>query len=177
MVAPLIDPARPHLSHQLHAATTRRRNDRQAITPVHQAGESGNGADTPPQSPHPLNRHNISPPNEHPPHGVGVQDPPAATRSASGRSRTPPPHRRATKPSGEHRNEDQRVATSGLDRPHSFRNDLSVVLAADFCPVTTRVHGQIHGQRVSVRPGRPMVEVAGPSCRPTRRAVGRIGHL
>src|SRR5215468_10604653 len=125
MVAPLIDPARPHLSHQLHAATTRRRNDRQAITPVHQAGESGNGADTPPQSPHPLNRHNISPPNEHPPHGVGVQDPPAATRSASGRSRTPPPHRRATKPSGEHRNEDQRVATSGLDRPHSFRNDLS----------------------------------------------------
>src|SRR5215468_3480661 len=124
MVAPLIDPARPHLSHQLHAATTRRRNDRQAITPVHQAGESGNGADTPPQSPHPLNRHNISPPNEHPPHGVGVQDPPAATRSASGRSRTPPPHRRATKPSREHRNEDQRVATSGLDRPHSFRNDL-----------------------------------------------------
>src|SRR5215831_7994310 len=125
MVAPLIDPARPHLSHQLHAATTRRRNDRQAITPVHQAGESGNGADTPPQSPHPPNRHNISPPNEHPPHGVGVQDPPAATRSASGRSRTPPPYRRATKPSREHRNEDQRVATSGLDRPHSFRNDLS----------------------------------------------------
>src|SRR5215472_6644229 len=124
MVAPLIDPARPHLSHQLHAATTRRRNDRQAITPVHQAGESGNGADTPPQSPHPLNRHNISPPNEHPPHGVGVQDPAAATRSASGRSRTPPPYRRATKPTGEHRNEDQRVATSGLDRPHSFRNDL-----------------------------------------------------
>src|SRR5215472_9412763 len=79
------------------------------------------------QTPHPnpLNRHNISPPNEHPPHGVGVQDPPAATRSASGRSRTPPPYRRATKPSGEHRNEDQRVATSGLDRPHSFRNDLS----------------------------------------------------
>src|SRR5215831_2549297 len=67
----------------------------------------------------------FSPPNEHPPHGVGVQDPPAATRSASGRSRTPPPHRRATKPSGEHRNENQRVATSGLDRPHSFRNDLS----------------------------------------------------
>src|SRR5215475_7036102 len=125
MVAPLIDPARPHLSHQLHAATTRRRNDRQAITPVHQAGESGNGADTPPQSPHPPNRHNISPPNKHPPHGVGVQDPPAATRSASGRSRTPPPHRRATKPSGEHRNEDQQVATSGLDRPHSFRNDLT----------------------------------------------------
>src|SRR5215468_11457415 len=109
MVAPLIDPARPHLSQQLHAATTRRRNDRQAITPVHQAGESGNGADTPPQSPHPLNRHNISPPNEHPPHGVGVQDPPAATRSASGRSRTPPPHRRATNPA-----ENTETKTNGL---------------------------------------------------------------
>src|SRR5215469_6004143 len=157
MVAPLIDPARPHLSHQLHAATTRRRNDRQAITPVHQAGESGNGADTPPQSPHPLNRHNISPPNEHPPHGVGVQDPPAATRSASGRSRTPPPYRRATKPSGEHRNEDQRVATSGLDRPHSFRNDLSRLRESAFAPLASLGHNRgsarAFGAAASRRPG------------------------
>src|SRR5262249_60237222 len=112
-------------SHQPQAPAPGEGNAPRAITPPHQPGESGNGAAPPPQPPPPPTRHNISPPNEHPPHGVGVQDPPAATRSASGRSRTPPPHRRATKPSGEHRNEDQRVATSGLDRPHSFRNDLS----------------------------------------------------
>src|SRR5215472_15196342 len=50
---------------------------------------------------------------------------PTSIRRTASASRTLPPHRRATKPTGEHRNEDQRVATSGLDRPHSFRNDSS----------------------------------------------------
>src|SRR6266496_888622 len=118
----LIDPTQPRLSHQLHAAWTRRRNDRQATTACPEAGKPALEQTPTPTASRQSTNNVVLRLTKPAPHGVGVQ----GLRPPRGRPPADPgPRRLIGAPERQRRPPKERSTRPklGLDRPRSFRND------------------------------------------------------